>query len=248
MGNVKKISTFKLPRPDWYDVIGENKIGQIIGRIYKDALIENFNAIEAKLKEVQGLDAISIQQPDFSQIDYPDVTLDNDDDGSILNLKSFLKITQCYNYPIDISFNGSKLVKLGFWQVIDGDFDNCKWVEINNKTTGANEDNRYIYCNYKLGTIAASDSASTPIDCMFLGEFIDGKVWTVESGKYLNINVLQYLAKMSDEQVSQVFNSNTRDDSPQYHTEHVGRIIGYHLTNTGTSGNINVTYRDIGRK
>ena len=38
--NAYIVEELVLPRPDWYDTEG---------RIYKDALIENFNAIEDKL-------------------------------------------------------------------------------------------------------------------------------------------------------------------------------------------------------
>ena len=76
-----KISRFTLPRKDWYDNQGiDSDTGEIIGRIYKDVLIENFNAIEQKLIEISKLDAFDINLPDLSKIVYPDVTLDSEDD------------------------------------------------------------------------------------------------------------------------------------------------------------------------
>ena len=66
------IDNFSLPRNDWVDKEG---------RIYKDALIENFNAIEAKLQELQSLNVFEVTLPDASDIQIDeDVTLDSDDD------------------------------------------------------------------------------------------------------------------------------------------------------------------------
>ena len=57
--NAYIVEELVLPRPDWYDAEG---------RIYKDALIENFNAIEDKLLELTRLDAFSVQPPDLSSV------------------------------------------------------------------------------------------------------------------------------------------------------------------------------------
>ena len=72
-----ELEHFTLPRTDWYDEEG---------RIFKDVLIENFNALEKKLNELNALNAFEITLPDFNSIDYPDVTPDSDED-SIVNLK-----------------------------------------------------------------------------------------------------------------------------------------------------------------
>ena len=71
-----KLSRFSLPRKDWYDNQGTDPdTGEIIGRIYKDVLIENFNAIEQKLIEISKLDAFDVNLPDFSKIVYPLLTI-----------------------------------------------------------------------------------------------------------------------------------------------------------------------------
>ena len=57
----EQIDLFALPRPDWYDQEG---------RIYKDALIENFNALEEKLIEISKLDAFDTQMPDIANMEY----------------------------------------------------------------------------------------------------------------------------------------------------------------------------------
>ena len=64
----QQITNFELPRPDWHDSKG---------RIYKDALIENFNAIEAKLTDIAELSAVSTNIPDISGVTFEDVTFEN---------------------------------------------------------------------------------------------------------------------------------------------------------------------------
>ena len=101
-----EVTPFELPRPDWYDSDG---------RIYKDALIENFNAIEARLKQLSALGQQVIGQGgeiiDTSDIHLDDVTLE-DLPNKILNLRSFLTIMDLFNYPIELSFNGKKVVDI----------------------------------------------------------------------------------------------------------------------------------------
>ena len=48
--NNNKLELFELPRKDWFDEDG---------RIYKDALIDNLNAIEEKLNEIAMISAFS---------------------------------------------------------------------------------------------------------------------------------------------------------------------------------------------
>ena len=92
---------FKLPRDDWYDTVSTDpETGEIIGRLYKEALIENFNAIEAKLNELSGLTAYETQVPDFSNYNYEDVTLDSPN-NKVVNLQSFLKIMNLIGVPIE---------------------------------------------------------------------------------------------------------------------------------------------------
>ena len=61
MDKPRHIEPLTLPRPDWYDQVSvDETTGEIIGRIYKDALIENFNAIEEKLNYLGTLEAKDI--------------------------------------------------------------------------------------------------------------------------------------------------------------------------------------------
>ena len=77
---------FKLPREDWYDEAVYDSKGKLIdagGRLYKDALIENFNAIEQKLLELARISFIDSQVVDVSTIEFPDVTLEDEDNRII---------------------------------------------------------------------------------------------------------------------------------------------------------------------
>ena len=73
------IEKLTLPRLDWYDSEG---------RINKDALIENFNAIEAKINEISDVSAFTIIAPDFSTFNYDDTTLESAD-NKIVNINQF---------------------------------------------------------------------------------------------------------------------------------------------------------------
>lgn len=100
-----KIDSFELPRDDWYDEEG---------RLYKDVIVENLNALENKLIELSGINITNIPLPDISTIEYPDTDLSSDED-SIVNLKSFLNITNTVNYPTEYSFSGNTLQSLTYW-------------------------------------------------------------------------------------------------------------------------------------
>ncbi len=106
---------FNLPRQDWYDVIStDEKTGEIRGRIYKDRLIENFNAIENKLNEIIKLQPYNTKYPDTSKFIYSDVTLDSDT-NKVVNLKSFIDIMGLKNTPLAVQFGDKKLARLSYY-------------------------------------------------------------------------------------------------------------------------------------
>lgn len=106
---------FNLPRPDWYDVVStDEKTGEIRGRIYKDRLIENFNAIEAKLNEITKLQPYNTKYPDISKFIYSDVTLDSET-NKVVNLKSFIDILGLKNTPLVVQFGDKRLVRLTYY-------------------------------------------------------------------------------------------------------------------------------------
>ncbi|MBP5596339.1 MAG: hypothetical protein J6Y02_13210 [Pseudobutyrivibrio sp.] len=100
-------SYFELPNDDWYDTEG---------RIYKDKLIENFNAIENKINELLAVDITSITQPDINNTTYSDVALDDEDkDDHILNFRSFLSICNIVDFPLKVrTDNNNKILSVEY--------------------------------------------------------------------------------------------------------------------------------------
>lgn len=176
----EKIDPFELPRDDWYDSDG---------RIYKDALIENFNAIEEKLLEIANLDAFKTTLVDTSTITYEDVTLNSDED-KIINLRSLLALTGLVGYPIEMVTSGTKITKLCYWKA-DGVYKALTKIK-----TGVTEDKPYIYLNYVDDTVTISDSSETPENSCFIGYYVDGIIKHVNGFDYAGINGMYYLANM----------------------------------------------------
>ena len=106
---------FNLPRQDWYDVVStDEKTGEIRGRIYKDRLIENFNAIETKLNEITKLQPYNTKYPDISKFISSDVPLSSDT-NKVVNLKSFIDILGLKNTPLVVQFGDKRLVRLTYY-------------------------------------------------------------------------------------------------------------------------------------
>lgn len=218
-----EIEPFVLPRTDWYDTISTDpETGEIKGRIYKDALIENFNAIENKLNELSALDAFEIALPDFSEISYDDVSLASDD-NKVVNLKSFLNIVKCYNYPVDLRFSGTTCTYVRFWT-----YPECSFiVRDDEQNTGASSTKKYIYLNITNGNVTASSSATTPENNIFIGMYVDSQIVTSSSPTYTNINLLWALSKMKFSPKT-VQNINTSKDARARHViNNGGSICGF---------------------
>lgn len=177
----KAIDKFELPRKDWYDVVGENPLGQIIGRIYKDALIENFNAIEAKLIDITELDALDIQLPDFSKIVYPDTTLDSSD-NDIVNLKSLCKICDIRFIPFNFIIDGTKIS----FNYIGGTEDNPVLMSIVNYETSASDKKKYIWLNINTNSIECSEETYSEDYMILVGVYTNNRIFTNESPRIIN--------------------------------------------------------------
>lgn len=221
---------FELPRKDWYDAEG---------RIYKDALIENFNAIEDKLRELARLGE-SIISGGGGTIDTSDVRLDdvtlNSFDTKVINLRSFLTIMNLFNYPMELSFNGKKVVKCAYW---NKDFE---YIVLSNRSTNCNNTNKYIYLNYVQKTITSEQTATTPEDSILIGVYSDGQIRGVGSFEYININLLYYLARMSGERI---YNYPSETGNSGVFIVN-GRTIG-DASSWHERGWVNPKFRDVGR-
>lgn len=177
------IDKFELPRLDWHDAEG---------RIYKDALIENFNAIEAKLIELSGLTPLDIILPDISNMTYEDVTLASPD-NKVVNLKSFVDIMQIKGFPLVCEFNGKTLARLDYY---DEEYKrkNLTDVELNDLGT---DGKNYVYLDYSEDTVYVSDDNSNPNGDILIGVYADGIIYGSNKGKgYVDVNVLQLLSRM----------------------------------------------------
>lgn len=185
----QKVEKFVLPRLDWYDEQG---------RIYKDALIENFNALEAKMNELQTLDALEIQLPDFTTISYDDVTLDSPDD-MIVNLKSFLEITGLMNFPIECSFSGTTCT-IGWWG--EDYLYHTKTEDVD-----CDSESPALFFNPKTEQFTSNDGSNFPSnDDYFIGYFHQGEVIGLHADwMYLDVDILAALGNMSMETYSKAY-------------------------------------------
>ena len=231
------IDNFSLPRNDWVDEEG---------RIYKDALIENFNAIEAKLQELQSLNVFEVTLPDASDIQIDeDVTLDSDDD-KVVNLRSFLAITKLNNYPVECSFSGTKLTKLSWW-------NNNTYKTITNTETNCSTTNKFIYFDPNNSTITATSNTSPATNKILIGVYSGGQILGINSNNYLGVNLLQALSKMPIETQDQTKYAN----KGKTNYTNSGRSIGWAQTQSKSAdgvrwgnfstGQIDMTFKDTGR-
>lgn len=228
------LEKFELPVPLWYDSQG---------RIYKDRLIENFNAIEQRLIYISELDSAIESVPDISKVEYPDVTL-LDDNDKIINLRSFLDIMNLYNYPIELVFSGDNTCsKIAYFK------NDCSYVVLKDIKLSTSSTNKYIYLNYTNDNVIASSSPSTPSGCTFIGMYDNGRIMGINTMDYININLLYYLPNMKNTQHPYTFSAGTRDNYNVAKGIVVNnRSIGAADTNKKTGGTNPVVFRDTGRR
>lgn len=237
-----KVERFTLPRLDWYDNESiDPDTGEIVGRIYKDVLIENFNAIEDKLIELTKLDAFDVNLPDLSSIVYPDVTLNSAED-CIVNLRSLMTIMDCRNYPITCDFNGTKCTKMTFYTSDNKIIERVDWQE-----TGASDSKPWIYCNLANGDVTADVSANTPDNHIFVGCYTNGSIKCNESGYVIGKNLLQALSKMKFQNLGNltVDGNNAGNREPKNWTDG-GDTVGWSDTERHT-GSFTFTRCKYGR-
>lgn len=232
------IEKFELPRKDWYDSEG---------RIYKDALIENFNAIEAKLLDISRLDVFITELPDFNKIEYPDVTLD-DDDNKVVNLKSFLEITGIVNYPIECVFNGTTCKRIAWWG------NDYKYHVVENDSTAAKASTPYIYFNPNPtdgNHVFASSSNTTPSGCQFIGFYDSGRIVTYNTSIPINLNVLEGLSQMRT--VAKPTNTGIMDGGDNggqlpWDVKNMPNTLGWHKYGNHDKGSQTVHLTEFGQE
>lgn len=185
-----KVEKFQLPRLDWHDQVSvDAPSGEIIGRIYKDALIENFNAIEEKTDELQSLDVFDITIPDPTSVVYPDTTLESND-NQVINLISLIRILNLEGYPIELSFTGTTCTKCKYYKIVNDTTVDIRTIQ--NINTKATDTNRYIYLDMANNTVIASNSATnTDINKKFIGLYTNKKVIHQRSPLYPSVTTIK---------------------------------------------------------
>ena len=174
------VRPFELPRKDWYDEDG---------RIYKDALIENFNAIETKILELTAIDTDDITIPDLNNIEYENYTesdlTDVSKETKILNLKSFIDICHLANFPLVIEVSGTKIKKLEFYD------SNYNYSSITS-TVSATESEPYLFLDISTKEIYKTDTFNTTD--VLVGVLKDNKLVTANTLTPGNVNFQKVLA------------------------------------------------------
>lgn len=231
MGELQEF--FELPRKDWYDEKG---------RIFKDRIIENLNAIEKKIKQVINLDPWGEEAPDVSKFEFDDVTLDSPE-NKIVNLKSLVTILNLVGYPLECTFSGKTCAKLSYYD------EGYNYVTLKDVPVDCSDSKKYIVLNYSTNKLSAKSSVTFNSTEVLIGVYCDSRIRTVNEDNPVGINVLRYLAKMSLDTFDVTFDSGTRDwyDCASGIVRD-GRSIGAGDTNTRTWGPNPVTFLDVGRR
>lgn len=214
--------------------------GEIVGRLYKEALIENFNAIEAKLNELSGLTAYETQVPDFSNYNYEDVTLDSPN-NKVVNLQSFLKIMNLIGVPIECRFTGKLCNKVTYYD------RNMKYHTIvNQKLDDLGTDGKvYIVLDSSNDTVSAVSDITVLTNKFLLGVYDNGRVYNLRSSGLVDINVLTHLCDMSVEPFFIGSLNGTKKTEGIYRN---GRIIGAWGRESKGAYPKDITLFDIGRQ
>lgn len=229
---MSEIDYFELPRNDWYDSDG---------RIYKDVIIENLNACEAKLLELQQLDAIHIDPPDFSTIVYPDVDFESDDD-CIINLKSFIQMMKLENYPIELNISGTLVKKVAYWN------SSYTYVALTNKTPeDISETNKYVYVDDTERDVKCTSNYAVAISNIFIGVYDGDSIRGIHERPKANLNLLYLLANMKVDNGELRIDHNDNAAGDQYLSPYNrSRAVGFLDGESGT-GTQSIRYYDLGR-
>lgn len=224
---------FELPRDDWYDADG---------RIYKDVIIENLNACEAKLLELQELDAIHIDPPDFNTIVYLDVDFTSDDD-CIINLKSFIEMMRLVNYPIELNISGEYVKRVAYWN------ESYNYVVIQNKTPeGLSTTNKYVYVDDSDRNVKCTDTPMVAISNILIGVYDGTAIRGIHDRTSANLNLLYLLANMSVDNGELRIDHNDNSAGDQYlNPRNRSRAVGF-LDGESRTGTQAIKYYDLGRE
>ena len=180
------VDLFVLPRPDWYDEDG---------RIYRDALIENFNALEYKFNEFARISAFSTDIPDISDLHLEEVDLTSDD-NKVVSLESFINIFDLVNYPIEIVFGDKSIKKISYW--------NSEYHYITRKDidVSVTDTNRFVIYNFSDNTARVASSVTLDTDEALIGCYILGRIMSLTTPYEVRLNLMYLLGNMPKGSIS----------------------------------------------
>ena len=171
---------FQLPRDDWYDSDG---------RLYKDAIIENLNAIEDKLNELAAIDAFDADIPDISTLSLDDVTLESEDD-KIVNLRSLINILGLINYPMELEFQGTRIAKISYYN------SSYQYITRTNITTNLTDENKYLFFNFSNNAVRVDDEVVIGENETLLACYIEGRVINLFTPFMAKLDLMSLLSNM----------------------------------------------------
>ena len=225
------LENFDIPRKDWYDSEG---------RIYKDALIENFNAIEEELNSLQELTPFVVSEIDWQTVEIPDVTLDSED-TSLINLKSLIDILGLDTFPAICDVSGVTITHLMWYY--DGKRNNIR----DRKLTIS--DGQFVWFKPSTGDITvvsasvAKSNITSNVEGYLLGYCNNGQLYTIYSPLLIDYDVLIPLSKM---QVKGISRGGWGQGAPNPFARVSGRNLGVSWRNSKSSDNGQMIVPDVG--
>lgn len=224
------IERLTLPRLDWYDSEG---------RINKDALIENFNAIEAKLNELARVSAFDISAPDFSTFNYDDTTLSSPD-NKIVNLRSFIDIMNIKGMPLACDWDDKVLKKLQYYN------DSYSLVTISNADLSELGTNGkiWVYLDYSEDLVYISDDSTNQNGDILIACYDNGIVHSLGGLNLIDVNILEICANMRKDIIN-TYMSGAEGATNYYNGN---RTVGASCRESQGPAGYQLVFRDMGAR
>lgn len=230
---VDYIREFELPNPNWYDEQG---------RIYKDILITNFNAIEDKLNELSSLDALEITVPSWNDVHIEDVDIYTAPDNRVVNLKTLIETLHLVNFPISVKFTGTTCDNIQYYD------STYNIISISDRKLPDLSPNKpYIFLNPVTIELYCTSDYSNVNNHIFIGVYDNGIVNHNYSLDFCDINALSVLSKMPFETQRLAFGNTSDRRGTRTYFMH-GRCRTTTTYNTQASDGFYFTHYDCGRK
>jgi len=208
------------------------------GHIFKDKLIEVFNAIEEKINFISSYQFGDTEKIDISSVVYPDVEEQDVIDGNdkIINFKSFVQLTNLPYFPLEVITDGNvKVISVKF---IDSNYE-----LVEAKPEGgiiATTEYPFIHINDDgtLGRYSTFQEYKELVACLKDNTLITGGLKIPG-----NINFLKILAHQAKNSISNTVNLD--DGKSQRYGE--GFTLGGGIGSKNGYNKNHITYTDIFR-